>query len=154
MGTGLSLPPRPLGPPPLPPAVRGRLSGPGLVAGLAQAALSGLWLLTRRPEATAGPSQRPAPLVHGEEAGWESRSFPPEQGPLPGRAVFTKEVPLSIPTCFTSPLPRDPTDTSRLLLCLTQTVLQLFLPCGIFPRGVISLVAPPERSVWTPLHRL
>lgn len=96
MGTVLFLPPRPLGPPPLPPAVRWRLSNAGLVVGLPEAVLSGVWLLTPGEAISLRSRQAllSAQLYFSKEkkAGWDSVSFPPEHGPLEGELVSPRKL--------------------------------------------------------------
>lgn len=105
MGTVPFLPPRPSGPPPFPPAVRWRLSGPGLVVGLTEAALSGLRLLTRG-EAISMRSQQGLLCAQ--------LYFPKEKRPvgIPGvsrqsrvlwkESCFQRGSSAFAPTCFTS----------------------------------------------------
>lgn len=99
VGTALSPLPRPLGPPPLPHAVRRRRSGRRPLVRLPEAVPSGLFLLGAG-EVVSLPlgqpsSQHPALLV-GEQAGRDFVAFPPEQGHLSRKSCFHREDQLSV----------------------------------------------------------
>lgn len=101
VGTVPCLPPRPLGPPPFPPAARSRLPGPGLVVGLTEAALSALRSPDPRrghlPAVTARPPSTSHSTFPKREGRLGSREFPARAGSPGGRAVLYEEVELSLP---------------------------------------------------------
>lgn len=82
--------PRPLGPPPLPTAVRGRRTGRRPLVRLPEAGYSGLFLLGGGEPVSLplrqSPSQRPALLGGTGQLGF--RGFPGRAGSSQGKAVF------------------------------------------------------------------